>query len=225
MQVIKRIVKRLYLKYKYKNAVKLCSGSNVTTVSEFEGANFIDHNVNFHGTLGKGSYIGCNCSISARIGRYTCIAPEVKTVNGFHPTNKSISVHPAFYSHSNCTGLSYVKIEEFDEQRYADPDCQYDVVIGNDVWIGYGAMIIAGVKINDGAVIAAGAVVTKDVPPYAIVGGNPAKIIKYRFSEEIIQKLAVLHWWAKPDTWLERNLALFSDVESNLDILLAEEER
>ena len=70
-----------------------------------------------------------------------------------------------------------------------------DTQIGSDVWIGSESMILAGVNIGSGAVVAARAVVTKDVPPYAIVAGNPAKIIKYRFSEEVIKELLALQWW------------------------------
>ena len=70
-----------------------------------------------------------------------------------------------------------------------------DTVIGDDVWIGSEAMIMAGVTIGSGAVVAARAVVTKDVPPYAVVGGNPAQVIKYRFDEETIAKLLMLKWW------------------------------
>ncbi len=73
-----------------------------------------------------------------------------------------------------------------------------DVTIGNDVWIGYGALILSGVTIEDGAVIGAGSVVTKDVVPYAIVGGNPAQLIKYRFSPEIIAYFLELKWWNLP---------------------------
>ena len=73
-----------------------------------------------------------------------------------------------------------------------------DIVVGNDVWIGMDVHIMAGVKIGDGAVIAAGAVVTKDVPPYAIVGGNPARVLKYRFSQDIIDKLLKIKWWDWP---------------------------
>lgn len=74
-------------------------------------------------------------------------------------------------------------------------DCNREVIIGNDVWIGAGVFIKGGIKIGDGAVIAAHAVVTKDVPPYAIVGGVPAKILKYRFTDDVIRKLLDLKWW------------------------------
>lgn len=74
-----------------------------------------------------------------------------------------------------------------------------NVVIGNDVWIGKGVTILSGVTINDGAVIGAHAVVAKDVPPYAVVVGNPARIVKYRFDEEVIKKLLSIAWWNWPD--------------------------
>ena len=89
-----------------------------------------------------------------------------------------MSIHPAFYSLSNYTGLTFSIDKQFSEYRYADAGSKADVIIGNDVWIGQGAKIIAGVTVHDGAVIAAGAIATKDVPPYAIVGGVPAKVIR-----------------------------------------------
>lgn len=82
--------------------------------------------------------------------------------------------------------------------------------IGNDVWMGNGVTIVQGVTIGDGAVLAAGAVVVKDVPPYAIVGGVPAKVIRYRFSPEIIEKLLRLKWWNKEDAWIREHRGLFS---------------
>lgn len=83
-----------------------------------------------------------------------------------------------------------------------------DVVIGNDVWIGYNSTIMSGIKIGDGAVIAAGSVVTKDVDPYTIVGGNPAKLIKKRFDDKIIDVLLNLKWWEWSDEKINENLEL-----------------
>jgi tetrahydrodipicolinate N-succinyltransferase len=86
----------------------------------------------------------------------------------------------------------------------------HPVIIGNDVWIGANAVILDKVKIGDGAVIAAGAIVSKDVKPYTIVGGIPAKPIKKRFSEEEIEKLLEFKWWEKDIRWIRENYELFS---------------
>src|SRR5690606_29947135 len=87
------------------------------------------------------------------------------------------------------------------------------VKIGNDVWIGEDAIIMGGVKIGDGAIIAARAVVTKDVPPYSIYGGVPAKLIKYRFDNYIIKKLLAIKWWDLEESWIRENYYLFHDAE------------
>lgn len=85
-------------------------------------------------------------------------------------------------------------------------DNKGNIIIGNDVWIGYEAVILAGVTIGDGAIIGTRAVVTKDVPPYTIVGGVPAKPIKKRFSEEIISKLLDIQWWNWSDEKIAKNI-------------------
>jgi acetyltransferase-like isoleucine patch superfamily enzyme len=85
------------------------------------------------------------------------------------------------------------------------------VTIGSDVWIGQGATILAGVKIGDGAAIGMGAIVTKDVPPYAIVGGAPARVINYRFPELIIARLVAIRWWEWNDDLLSKNMDLFAE--------------
>ena len=96
------------------------------------------------------------------------------------------------------------------------PDCEdvfpekENTVIGNDVWIGSNATILQGVHVGDGAVIAAGAVVTKDVPAFSIVGGVPAKVIKYRFDAETIELLLKLNWWDKDKEWINSHKDLFS---------------
>ena len=88
-----------------------------------------------------------------------------------------------------------------------------DTVIGNDVWIGQNAVILPGVTIGRHCVVAAGAVVTKDVPPYAIVGGIPARIIRYRFSDEQIARLEESKWWEKNDEWLQQHAHAFCDID------------
>ncbi|WP_288342573.1 CatB-related O-acetyltransferase [uncultured Dubosiella sp.] len=85
-------------------------------------------------------------------------------------------------------------------------DNKGDIVIGNDVWIGYEAIVLSGVTIGDGAIIGTRAVVTKDVPPYTIVGGIPAKPIRKRFSDEVISKLLELQWWNWPENWIKENI-------------------
>jgi virginiamycin A acetyltransferase len=81
-------------------------------------------------------------------------------------------------------------------------------VIGNDVWIGYDAMIMPGVTIGDGAIVSSRAVVTGDVPPYAIVGGNPARILRERFDADSVQRLLAIAWWDRPLEWITRHLGL-----------------
>jgi len=90
------------------------------------------------------------------------------------------------------------------------------VVIGNDVWIGAGAQIMSGVKVSDGAIIGAGAVVTKDVPPYAVAVGNPAKVVRYRFSEEKIAELLALQWWNWPIEKIREQSAFLLSAEEAL---------
>ena len=88
------------------------------------------------------------------------------------------------------------------------PSTKGDVVIGNDVWIGFGATILSGVTIGDGAAIGACSVVTRDVPPYAIAAGNPVQVIRYRFDEETIQKLLQIKWWDWSEEKVTENIHL-----------------
>lgn len=143
--------------------------------------------------IGAFSYLN-NCTVSnvKEIGRFCSIGSNAKL--GREPRNHPVtwlSTHPFQYDGSSLarnvatTGLNY-------EECHPEPG-----VIGNDVWIGDDVTLMAGVHVADGAVLAAGAVVVKDVPPYAIVGGNPAKVIKYRFDDVTIQKLQSLKWWDK----------------------------
>lgn len=138
--------------------------------------------------IGSYSYIGRYCIIqNTTIGKYCSIANDVFIGLGKHPTDL-ISTSPLFYRKRNTLKLQLVE-KDFDFEEYAN------ISIGNDVWIGTRAIIMDGLKIGTGAIIAANSVVTKDVPPYAIVAGVPAKIIKYRFQENKIDELLTSEWW------------------------------
>ena len=99
------------------------------------------------------------------------------------------------------------------------PATKGDIVIGNDVWIGHGALILSGVRIGDGAVIGAGAVVNKNVEDYAIVAGNPAKFIRYRFDEGSREELKKLSWWDWPDEKISKNLQGLMSAPHNIKLL------
>lgn len=155
----------------------------------------------YHSRIGAYTYICRNSSIVwATIGRFCSIAGNVKIGMASHTLSK-ISTSPIFTERNNGTGHRWVQTDNVNPYL--------SVEIGNDVWIGERAMIMGGVKVGNGAVVAAGAVVTKDVPPYAIVGGVPAKIIKYRFPESVIRQLEASRWWELDEHILRDNLALF----------------
>ena len=196
----------------YKMSVNMKPSSYVSRGSILEGHNVIGHNSIISGNLGLGSYVGENCLIRGKVGRYCSISNNVRIIVGIHPTNTFVSTHPCFYSIRKQAGFTYVNKNHFDEIVYADKNKNH-VLIGNDVWIGEDAIIYGGIKIGDGAIIAAGSVVNKDVPPYSIVGGIPAKEIRKRFSEDEIKKLLKIQWWDLPTTWIEENINAFLDIK------------
>lgn len=181
----------------------------------FRNSAVIESSVGFGTYIGDGSYIS-----NAKVGRFCSIAENVRIAIGNHPTSVFVTTFPSFYYNTESQiGFTFHKSIPIYEgfKKYPEEDKNYQVVIGNDVWIGCNSIILGGVKIGDGAIIGAGAVVTKDVAPYSIVAGVPAKVIKYRFTEEQIDILESIKWWEWPIEKIQNNYLLFSNIDSFIE--------
>ena len=191
---------------------------NITT---FEGRNRVYNGAKlYRSRLGLGSYVGPRCLLTnTSIGRFSCIGPEVQTVIGAHPTAGFVSIHPAFFSTREQAGFTFSTEDKFPEFGENRNESDILVEIGSDVWIGYGARLMQGIRIGHGAVVAAGSIVTKDVPPFTIVGGVPARTIKQRFPEATIKRLLATEWWQRDFTEIEKLAPLFINPEELLDSL------
>jgi acetyltransferase-like isoleucine patch superfamily enzyme len=151
-------------------------------------------------------YMGSECKVV--VGAFCSIAPGVQIIaGGGHPASR-VSTFP-FRIRWRMAGV------------YEDgmPETRGDIVIGSDVWLGTDAIVLSGVSIGHGAIVAAGSVVTHSVPPYAIVGGVPAAVIRYRFDNDTIQKLLQISWWEWDDSTIKEAVPLLSssDVQAFLD--------
>lgn len=181
---------RLFDKFKYGFARLLnrkpsaIRGSTINkTASVGNGAQIVNC------TIGRYSYIYGTSIVQADVGAFCSIAAGSSIGGGSHPTDW-VSSSPVFYKGKNVLkqNFSQNKYQEFKKTK-----------IGNDVWIGAKCLVKGGVTIGDGAVIGMGSVVTKDIPPYEIWAGNPAKFIRKRFDDETIEKLLKIKWWDMPD--------------------------
>lgn len=159
----------------------------------------------YNSSLGKYSYCGYDCEvINCDIGAFCSIAGGVIIGGAQHPLNW-VSTSPVFYNISGGTGRHLGCLDAPQTKR---------TIVGNDVWIGQRAIVMQGITIGNGAVIGAGAVVTKDIPPYAIVAGVPAKIIRYRFDDKVIKGLQDSLWWECSDAELRENSKYMNNPEA-----------
>lgn len=156
-------------------------------------------------TVGDYTYIEVGCRVSAAsIGSFCSIAPYAMIGLAEHPSRQFVSTHPIFYRHQPQFGYDLVESDRHEELRRT--------IVGNDVWIGAHACIRAGVTVGDGAIIGAGAVVTSDIRPYAVVVGVPAREIRRRFDEATVDALCALEWWNRDVEWLRARADEFSDA-------------
>ncbi len=165
----------------------------------------VEHHANVrYSKIGKYTYVSARSGVVyAQIGSFCSIAAGVGIGGGAHKID-AVSTSPVFNKGRNIFGKNFGKIE-FSPYK--------TTVIGNDVWIGNRALVLQGVKIGDGAIVGAGSVVTKDVEPYTIVAGNPARVIRKRFDDETIEKMIELKWWDMPEEELRKYGDCFENPE------------
>ena len=217
MFIIKNILKcirRIYYILRYhKCHIYIHPTVQFNNHTVFAGYNKVHANVCIINTvLGRNTYIGKQSYLpNAIVGSFCSIAENVKVQQYTHPSSTFVSTSPVFFSPLQQTGQSFVDKSYFQEILTTNVEAK-SIIIGNDVWIGSNVLIKGGIEIGDGAIVAMGAVVTHDIPPYAIVGGVPAKIIKYRFTDEQISYLLNYKWWDKEDQWLRENVYRFHDI-------------
>lgn len=158
----------------------------------------------YNSDMGKYSYCGYDCEIiNAKIGNFTSIANNVVIGGANHPMDW-VGMSPVFYEGRDSVTKKFSKFK-LDDSKVCH--------IGNDVWIGRSSIVLSGVTISDGAVVGAGSVVTKDVPSFAIVAGNPAKFIRNRFDDETICQLNKINWWSFSDSKLHSLAHTFNDIK------------
>jgi chloramphenicol O-acetyltransferase type B len=198
-----RVLVRAISKALKKARLIAVKNSTVHSTSKLEsGTSF------YSSTMGKFSFCGYDCEIvNADIGSFTSIANCVVIGGGRHPM-EWVGMSPVFYEGRDSVNAKFSEHVRQQPRR---------VSIGHDVWLGRSVIVLPGVTIGDGAVVGAGSVVTKEVPPYAIVAGNPAGLIRYRFSELLRSRLLSARWWDLNDRELRALAPYVRDVEAFLE--------
>lgn len=159
--------------------------------------------------IGFGTYLAVNAKISnTEIGKFCSIGPNLLCGFGIHPID-GISTSPSFYSTGKQNGFTFSLENKFEECK--------TIFIGNDVFIGSNVTILDGVTIGDGAIIGAGAVVSKNIAPYAIAIGCPIKVVKFRFTPDIIEKLLLIKWWDKDEIVWQKVEKYFYNIDEFLE--------
>ncbi|HNB27806.1 MAG TPA: DapH/DapD/GlmU-related protein [Alphaproteobacteria bacterium] len=175
---------------------------SVGTCCDILGPSYLEY-----ATIGDYSYLGPDCSVAdVEIGKFCAIAASVRIGPPNHPMDR-----PALHRFTYCPEYYVAGVERdhrFFAQRRADK-----VTIGHDVWIGHGVTVLPKVKVGDGAILAAGAVVTRDVPPYTIVGGVPAEPIRERLPRDLAARLQRIAWWDWPFELIMQRLADFQSTD------------
>jgi len=202
--MVNNFIYKLYIQLKRRKfiAVQKKNGNIISVHSKgfmnvnYQGENIVPEGCSFSGKvrLGFRTTLGINNMFFGNIivGKYCQIGANV----AFHATNHPINHMTTYINKRLFNGLKDLKTNK-------------EIIIGNDVWVGHGAIVLSGVSIGNGAIIGAGSIVTKNVEPYSIVVGNPAKSIKKRFEDSIIKEIEELQWWNLSDTELEKIKPLF----------------
>jgi acetyltransferase-like isoleucine patch superfamily enzyme len=183
----------------------MIKNSKIDSSSKIEGGALVLNTI-----MSKYSFCGRNCElINVNIGSFVSIANEVIIGAGEHPL-KRVSTSPVFYKNIDSIKKKFIEFPRIPIK---------ETIIGNDVWIGRRAIIISGINIGNGSVVAAGAVVTKDVPAYSIVAGVPARVIKYRFDQNVIEALEKIKWWDFDDELIKKYAISFDDPVKFINLI------